>query len=185
MPCLSEHGLLAFCTAPHPCPGPAWVGHSPQLVLAVTSCTRHPSVQGHSGWGPACFSDTPFPTHIAEGRLRHQVGTFLLQDAVGGSGVHGTEPRLPGSVEGAGTVLRAVTKFGWGWGQGSWENRAGATSHQTRGWGDRPSRARSGEWSGGHVDVVGREESGRPCRESFMAICRGQGEGHGQIQMLG
>lgn len=49
--------------------------------------------------------------------------------------------------------------------------QAGAGSHQIHGQGDGKSRAWSGEWSGGHTDVVGQ-----PGGESHMATSRGQGE---------
>ena len=48
--------------------------------------------------------------------------------------------------------------------------QAGARSHQIHGQGDSKSRAWSGEWSGGHTDVVGQ-----PSGESHVATRRGQG----------
>lgn len=78
--------------------------HTPMgMDMGMSSSPTISLFRGMVGGGPVCSSNPPFPTpHSRE-------GTFPLQGAERGSGVYGTEPQLPASAEGPGTVLCAVT----------------------------------------------------------------------------
>lgn len=161
----------------HCCLAPAWAGPSALVGVGCDSAARRPA-QEHGGLGPLHVVQTlRFPPCGAEGSRRHRMGTFLLQDAVRGSGVHGTEPQLPASAEGGwdSPACSYQVRVGLGTGQLGKQSR-GWESPDSRPRGDRQSRARSGEGWGVTGSWWVREGQASPAG-SPTANTRGPGRG--------